>query len=255
MLTLPFNEIHLWFTFPHKVSDLHLLSRYRQLLSSDEQQRWQRFRFQQHQHQYLMTRALVRTTLSRYLDDPPENWQFSTNQYGKPSITPARDLFFNLSNTETLIVCALSRQPNIGVDVETQQHRSHPVDIAQRFFSPHEVDELLKGPISSQRQRFFQYWTLKESYIKAKGMGLSQPLEQFSFSINLDKKRLKLSFDEKLKEVSSHWDYWLLDINAQHYGAICIYNPQQTVYQLKAKGVVPLETETQFDYTLLAMSE
>ncbi len=254
MITLANDEIHLWFTFPSEITDNTLLNNYQQLLTEEEHQRWQRFHFKKHQHQYLMTRALVRTSLSHYINITPKDWQFSKNEFGKPAISPHKNLFFNLSNTETLIVCAISRQSDIGIDVETWQHKSNILEIAQRFFSDQEVRELLSCPQSQQRQRFFQYWTLKESYIKACGMGLSQPLEQFSFSINQLQKKLTLSFHQPLKGNPNHWQCWLLQVTTEHYAAVSIFNPQAINYKLQVRQVIPLKKEVKFDYNLLATS-
>ena len=97
MLSIPTDEIHLWFTFPENITN-ELLLNYQQFLADEERERWQRFHFEKHQHQYLITRALVRTTLSRYANIKPKDWQFSKNQYGKPAIkNPQQALFFNLS--------------------------------------------------------------------------------------------------------------------------------------------------------------
>ncbi len=253
MIELFEDEIHLWFTFPKKITDVALLSKYQQFLAVDERERWQRFHFDRHKHQYLVTRALVRTTLSQYADAKPENWTFSKNQYGKPAIKePESGLFFNLSNTETLIVCAVSRQDNLGIDVENVQHQSSTVAIARRFFSAQEVDELLGVAEKRQRRRFFQYWTLKESFIKAKGMGLYLPLEHFSFSIDENDKFLRLAFDDSLQDEAAHWQCWLLQVTENHYAAVCIFNPQKIAYKLKARQVIPLQDEDEFDYTLLA---
>ncbi|NOQ35021.1 MAG: 4'-phosphopantetheinyl transferase superfamily protein [Methylococcaceae bacterium] len=255
MLTLPPDEIHLWFTFPNKITDKNLLLNYQQFLADEERERWQRFHFEKHQHQYLITRALVRTTLSRYADVNPKEWQFSKNKYGKPAIkNPSSELCFNLSNTETLIVCAVSKQQDMGVDVESMQHKSSTVEIAQRFFAKQEVEELLSVPKAKQRQRFFQYWTLKEAYIKAKGMGLYLPLEQFAFSINESNKSLSLSFDERLQDEAKDWQYWLLQVTDSHYAAVCIYNPKKIVYKLRGKHVIPLQDGDGFNLTLIASS-
>lgn len=254
MIKLPDNEIHLWFTFPHHITDKHLLTCYQQFLAGKEHQRWQQFHFEKHQHQYLITRALVRTTLSRYANTEPKLWQFSKNKQGKPAISPPQKLFFNLSNTETLIVCAVSRQRNIGIDVESLHHKANIINIAKRFFSRQEIDALLACPKLQQRSRFFQYWTLKESYIKACGKGLSLSLKQFSFSINQSKKVLTLNFDKSLQDNPKHWQCWLLQVSGEHYAALCIFNPQSIHYQLCAKQVIPLNIEMNFNYRLLAIS-
>ncbi|MCK4493622.1 MAG: 4'-phosphopantetheinyl transferase superfamily protein [Methylococcales bacterium] len=250
MLTLLDNEIHLWCVNPQKThSTLH---DYQSLLNTEEKIRWQRFKFKKHQQQYLITRALVRTTLSKYAQTNAKDWSFSKNDYGKPAIYPPKNLYFNLSHTENLIVCAVSRQKNIGVDVETITHKSSIIEIAQRFFSPSETHALLRESNFMQKQHFFQYWTLKEAYIKAKGMGLSLPLEQFSFDINHDKKKLTLSFESPAPDNAKHWSCWLFDVGKPHYLSVCVYNPHSINYQLTAKHIIPFQKATNFDYTLLA---
>ncbi|MCK5897787.1 MAG: 4'-phosphopantetheinyl transferase superfamily protein [Methylococcales bacterium] len=250
MQILPDNEIHLWCVETQKISST--LDDYKSLLNTEENIRWQRFKFEKHRHQYLATRALVRTTLSKYVPIKAQDWQFLKNDYGKPAISPPQNLFFNLSHTENLIVCAVSRQKNIGVDIETINHKSSITEIAQRFFSPAETKALLHESNSVQKQRFFQYWTLKEAYIKAKGMGLSLPLEQFSFDIDHDKKKLSLTFKSSTAGNSKHWSCWLLDVGKPHYLSVCVYNPKSINYQLITKNVIPLQQAINFDYTLLA---
>ena len=249
---LPDDEIHLWAVCPQKITDTALLGHYQWLLNDEERMRWQRFRFKKHQHQYLVTRALVRTTLSRYANTSPEDWQFSKNKYGKPQIVPDQNLYFNLSHTDSLIVCAVARVKNIGVDVETLAHRSSLLELAERFFSTKESTALALEAPSYQKARFFQYWTLKEAYIKAKGLGLSQSLAQFSFEINESLQKLSLSFDAELNENSKHWSCWLLNVDTLHYLSLCLYNPQKINYTLRTKYTIPFAEENVTDYPLIA---
>ena len=107
---------------------------------------------------------------------------------------PLPPVRFNLSHTDGLAVCAVVLKHDIGVDVEHRQRRVVSENIARRFFSPSEVREFESLPERMQQDRFFQYWTLKESYIKARGMGLSIPLEKFSFHL-LKNKPIRISFD------------------------------------------------------------
>jgi 4'-phosphopantetheinyl transferase len=249
---LPENEIHLWLVCPQKIRQQSLLKHYRSLLNAEERVRWQRFKFEKHQHQYLVTRALVRTTLSRYAPIMPKEWAFSNNKYGKPEISPPQNLFFNLSHTHSLIVCAIVREKNIGVDVETIEHKTSLLEIAQRFFSTQEFTRLSAESGIQQKQRFFQYWTLKEAYIKAKGLGLSQPLNQFSFEINPQSQQLTLSFDPQLSENFRHWSCWLLQMETQHFLSLCLYNPQPINYKLRLNYITPFLEEKSLDYTLIA---
>jgi 4'-phosphopantetheinyl transferase len=130
--------------------------------------------------------TLVRTTLSRYSEIPPGEWRFVKNAYGKPSIDPDLDsspLRFSLAHTRGLAVVAVTEGADVGVDVERTDHRVDAARLGSRFFSPEEAAALQEMPPDRLRERFFLYWTLKESYIKARGLGLSLPLASFSFRL------------------------------------------------------------------------
>jgi 4'-phosphopantetheinyl transferase len=257
MQTLPYKiptlelkprEIHLYFAFPDEIQDVDLLSAYKQLMTPDEQAQQQRFHFAKHRHQYLITRALVRTTLSRYADIEPHQWRFSKNDYGRPEIVPQKGippLRFNLSHTDSLIVCAVVLKQDIGVDVENMERKGAMVDIADRFFSQNEVKDLYALPENEKRARFFDYWTLKESYIKARGMGLSLPLDQFSFHIDKNKP-LAISFEPRLQDDPDKWQLWLLKVSQYHKVALSVCRDINMDYQLVMKKVVPLMGEQAF---------
>ncbi len=159
---------------------------YRQLTTPDENERMARFVFERDRWQFLITRALVRTMLSRYATVAPADWRFITNEYGRPEVLdrPAgvADLRFNLSHTDGLIACAVTVGREVGVDVE-RITRAVTHDIPGRFFAPREVADLRALPEHDQPRVFFDYWTLKEAYIKARGMGLSLPLSDFAFCL------------------------------------------------------------------------
>jgi len=215
------NEIHLYFSYPEQVSDPALLHRYESLLSADERARMARFHFSRNRHQYLVTRALVRTSLSAYCPVDPGAWRFSTNRYGKPEISHpdiTLPLRFNLSHTQGLTVCAITRDYAIGVDVEdpqrsTQSGFSHLTS----YFSAREVEDLCNLPADQQQQRFFDYWTLKESYIKARGEGLAIPLSKFSFLFT-GNKLTEFRVEPDLQDNADCWQFWRIAM-ADQYGA------------------------------------
>jgi 4'-phosphopantetheinyl transferase len=247
-LQLNQNILHLWLAFPDEIQDNELLSAYKQLMSEEERVQQQRFHFAKHRHQYLITRALVRTTLSRYAERAPGEWEFEKNQYGRPEIKDSEGLpplRFNLSHTDGLILCGVVLQQDIGVDVEDIERKGAPLEIADRFFSAQEVQDLYQVPETEKRSRFFNYWTLKESYIKARGMGLSLPLEQFSFHIAHDEK-LRISFAPQLQDDPSQWQFWLLQATQHHQAAISLRRDESVAYQLSLKKVVPLKEEQAF---------
>jgi 4'-phosphopantetheinyl transferase len=257
-LKLNQNEIHLWLAFPDEIQDIALLSAYDKLMSEEERTHQQRFHFAKHQHQYLITRALVRTTLSRYTDVDPSHWQFDKNQYGRPEIHHSDGLpplRFNLSHTDGLIICGVVLKQDIGVDVEDTERKGAPLEIADRFFSAQEVHDLNQVPDSEKRERFFNYWTLKESYIKARGMGLSLPLEQFTFLMSRTEiqshQPLRISFAPQLHDVPNQWQFWLLQATQRHQVAISLRRDEEVAYQLSLKKVVPLREEQSFSCSVL----
>ena len=221
-VTLNPYEVHLWSAVPDEIQDNKLLTFYSQLMTSSERDQYQRFHFAKHRHQYLITRALVRTTLSRYADVAPEQWRFSKNAYGRPEIvypTTIPPLRFNLSHTDGLIICGVVLQQDLGVDVENLNRSRITPKIAEGFFSTQEIKDLFSIPAPDRLARFFDYWVLKESYIKAVGMGLSLSLKQFTFHLN---ESIRISFHSSWHDDPNNWQFWLLQLTAQHRIAISV---------------------------------
>ncbi len=236
------GTIHLYLACPDEINDPLLLSQYQSLLNAEESARWQRFHFAEHKHQYLVTRALIRSSLSLYVEKHPRNWRFSANRYGRPEIIKEHNepsLRFNISHTDGLIMCGIVLDADIGVDVENLQRNNATLEIAERFFSGREIDALYKTAAGERKQRFFDFWTLKEAYIKARGMGLSLPLDQFSFDIDQDQSA-RISFDASLQDNPDYWHFWRFKLSANHIAAVAIKSETNLQYQLTVNKVVPL---------------
>lgn len=218
------GQVHLWLAYLDEITDARLLAEYRLLLSEEEQRRQFRFHFERDRHRYLVTRAMQRTVLSRYADIAPSTWRFTVNDYGRPSIAAehvgARGIEFNLSHTDGLVVMGVTRERAIGVDVENVRTRKADIEIADRYFAPDEVLALHMLPDEKQKQRFFEYWTLKESYIKARGMGLSIPLERFAFHLE-DPEQIHLTIDPGLHDYAERWWFWQFRVDHDHLTALC----------------------------------
>jgi 4'-phosphopantetheinyl transferase len=158
-------------------------------LTPSERQHHQKLKTPKLQHEYLAARALCRITLSRYTRVDPADWKFTTGLNGKPKIAgPAgfASLRFNLTHTEGLIICLISRAGEVGIDAE---ETSREVDISQvtkHFFSKIERASLEQFPPERRAIRFFEQWVLKEAYLKGKGQGLMR--EPNRFTIEMDAK-------------------------------------------------------------------
>lgn len=198
------------------------LARCEALLSEDEIAHSQRLRFPQHQREYILSHALLRTTLSHYASVAPPQWRFLRNAFGKPRLidTPgAESLRFNLSHTQGLSVCAIGRDHDLGVDVEFHANPEAMLGVADEYFSPREIADLQSRPKAEWGEVFFRYWTLKESYIKARGEGLSIPLDSFSLSFVEDGGIRLLDSDNA---ADSAWQFQAFQASPLHSVALAL---------------------------------
>lgn len=216
LLPLAPDEVHVWYLRTTDATEPDIIGRFLELLDAEERRRHGRFLFDEHRHLYLTAHGLVRTTLSRYLDVPPQDWRFAFNNYGRPEIANSLagpPLRFNLSHTRGMAVCAVSWERDLGVDVEDVERKNLTVAIADRYFSPHEVRDLHARPPDQQHRGFFDYWTLKEAYIKARGMGLSLPLDKFSYRLQQvelpleERPEVEIGFDPEIGDDPASWRF------------------------------------------------
>jgi 4'-phosphopantetheinyl transferase len=183
-LTLDLGEIHVWrVSLAQTESCLQSLQ---QTLSTDERTKADRFRFPKDRSQFIVSRGALRAILSRYLNISSHILRFDYNPYGKPSLIVAQGgntLRFNLSHSRGMALIAITKNRDIGVDIEGINPNFSCLEIAEKFFSPLENSVLRSLPEHLQATAFFTCWTRKEAYIKAVGKGLSIPLNQFDVSL------------------------------------------------------------------------
>jgi 4'-phosphopantetheinyl transferase len=230
---------------------------YRTLLTDYEKDGEYRFHFERDRRRYLTTRVLIRTVLSRYSATPPTAWRFHANRYGRPEIAndgdAERSLSFNVSHTSDVILMAVTRDNVVGVDIESVNRAPEALDIAERFFSSDEVEALRALPAPLQYDRFFELWTLKEAYIKARGMGLSIPLDSFSFDLREDA-TIGFSVRARAGDTTAGWRFWQLRPFPGHVAAVCITKRCGPRQQLWLRKIVPLDSDTVHPWTLLRQS-
>src|SRR5207248_2074371 len=251
-------EIHVWLAFYEEITEERLHSAYRELLSTAEKEQEPRFYFAKDRRRYLVTRALVRTVLSRYLAVDPRAWSFSENAYGRPRAANAEaraaSLTFNISHTHSLIVLGVSKGRELGVDVENVRAREVSIDIAGHYFAAAEVEALNRVPPHRQQFRFFEYWTFKESYIKARGMGLSLPLDKFSFHY-ADDRAVEISIHPELADEARRWQFWQLRPSPEYLVAVCAERLGENPPRVVVRRTVPMLGETALDLDFSRASE
>ena len=149
-----------------------------ELLSSDERERANRFHFPRHKRRFVVARAMMRLILGRYLNARPYQLEFTYNAYGKPGIAHPSGLEFNISHSGELAILAVGQKHSLGIDLEFFSARPY-AGIGKQLFSSLERDTLANLPAMLTPLAFFHIWAQKEAFIKASGLGLHYPTEQF----------------------------------------------------------------------------
>ncbi|HUT18859.1 MAG TPA: 4'-phosphopantetheinyl transferase superfamily protein [Anaerolineae bacterium] len=157
-----------------------------QTLSADERERADRFRFETDRMRFIVGRGTLRSILGRYLNTEPGRVQLCYGPHGKPHLREESNqatIRFNLAHSHQLAIYAFARTREVGIDLEYIRPVPRLQQIAASVFSARE-NALLSGlPASQQQEAFYLCWTCKEAYVKAKGLGLEHPLEQFDVSL------------------------------------------------------------------------
>ena len=210
-MELPDDAVHIWVVNQADLDASALERLALDWLQVAEQKRYQRLIFDHHRRQLLLGKWLTRTCLSEYVDREPAAWEIQTTAHGKPELVSKqldRPLCFNLSHSGDCMVLAVCRHPQLGVDLENASRERRVGKIADRFFAPTEVNALLALPEARQLERFYDLWTLKEAYIKARGLGLAIALDSFAFSFkegNISLSEYQMPSGEQLP-----WQIWQL---------------------------------------------
>lgn len=258
LIQLTSDEIHVWLTFCEAISDERLLAAYRELLNALEKQEESRFHFVRDRHRYLLTRALVRTVLSRYVPIDPKDWVFSTDAGGRPHIVNSQAiesrLSFNVSHTQGLIVVGVAKGRSLGVDVENLAARDISIDFANHYFAPQEVVAIRAVCRDLQQYRLFEYWTFKESYTKARGVGISLPLNLISFRF-ADDYSVELVIDREFGDDSTHWQFWQLRPSSEHLLAVCAERLDAQPTRLLVRETTPTISERILPLEIVRASE
>jgi 4'-phosphopantetheinyl transferase len=233
---LPEDEVHLWRTTLDVVAPG--FAKLWQLLSHDERERADRFRFEVDRQRTVIGRGYLRLLLGTILDVPAKELQFEYNEFGKPCLISSQELplRFNVSHSGDVILIAITKGREVGVDVEKIRTDFDPDTVAASCFSANEykIWAALVGP--ARYEAFFACWTRKEAYLKARGGGLSLSLDQFdvSFLPNEEPRLLETRPDPA---EAGRWRIQALDISSNFAAALAA---QGSTWKLKCRNSHPL---------------
>jgi len=204
------DEIHIWqvstIVSPDEIVE------YKNVLSENELAKVTFFEFKQVQNSFVISQGALRMLLSGYLEIPAKSVKLGRRSKGKPYSIDNPTLFFNMSHSGKLVVIAFSLKGELGIDVEQIRPLPDLDDMIARNFTPREIKFINAQP-DEKINRFFRFWTIKESYLKAIGEGMRLSPDNLEFAIENDQIRqvsIKGFFDQedwKFKEFSSSTDY------------------------------------------------
>ena len=232
---VPADKVVVWWLEVERV-DAAAWPRLEALLDDSERERARRFHFDRDRLSYVAAHALGRGLLSAWAGGDPSSWRFAVGPHGKPEVVspfgePRPRL--NLSHTRGLAAAVLTEDHDVGIDVEWLDRKPASADLARRFFAPAECDQLAAVPPALINETFLSFWTLKESYIKAIGKGLSQPLESFAFTLA----PLAIHFEAGLIDDPAGWLFQRFRPTPSHLMALALRHPQPRQVVVEASAM------------------
>jgi 4'-phosphopantetheinyl transferase len=191
-----------------------LAARWMTALPDAERTRYERFKHERSAHEFLVGRLLVRQWLAALTGHRPNDWQFVEGFRGRPEIAgPVTSLRFNLAHSGGVVACIVTDNRDAGVDVEDLGRRLVEPDLWHRYCAPSEVADIEAQPAEARHHRFLTYWTLKEAYLKAIGLGIGVHLADIAFHLSAGDPTIH--FHDSLAGTSTDWAFGMTQVSEQ----------------------------------------
>jgi len=217
---MPTQHVTIWCIDPARIKSTTCIETLKTWLSATETERMKRFHHAKHQHTFLISHALKRVALANVLGQAPNELEFGLGSHGRPFLMGAaqHSLQFNLSHTDGLVAMAVSLNAYVGLDVESLTRKIPETAFAARFFTPSEHDDILAHEHTPNSHRLLEYWTLKEAYIKAEGLGISIGLDTFYF--DLSQTQPHIQYTPEARSPSHPWQFMQIKPTPSHLMAL-----------------------------------
>lgn len=201
------------------------------LLDAEERARMDRYRFEIHRHRFALRHAALRTILSDYLRCEARDVVFEYSSHGKPELAQSADiagqaLRFNLSDSEDLALIGVTMNAALGVDVERIRTVAERDAIAQSHFSAREREQYADTPSELRDRAFFNCWTRKEAWLKARGEGLIGDLGAFDVSLGVTARLEGVRGDD---DATRRWRLYSRSIPPDFVAAVAVERMQNTL--------------------------
>ena len=205
------HDVHVWMF--HLNTTPPGIKRFYPVLSTDEKERSERFVHFMHRKRFIASHGFMRHVLSQYVSSSPENIEFGKGDNGKPFIKSANSLniHFNMSHSNHFAMLAVSRNMEVGMDVEYMDRKNQWQKLIKRFFTEPEQQAIFSLPADQQQQAFFQVWTRKEAHMKVTGHGLHLVPTQFTVTVPPTPAQL-LAENDQPDSYISQWTMYDLEL-------------------------------------------
>lgn len=229
-LAITAGDVHLWAFESGRGSAgaAALRDRCAGLLDDAERKRAARFLFEEHQHDYIVFHAVLRSVLGRYLGVPPPSLRFSVAPEGKPAID---GLDFNLSHSADRALLAVTAGEAVGADLELERDDLDALALADRYFYGAELEAVraaARGGATEGRRSFFRHWVAKEAVLKGVGVGLGFPLDRFGVHFARGGGSARIVSLDPVR-VAPDWCIRMLEVGAGCPGAVALRSEVFTV--------------------------
>lgn len=222
------GEIHTWLI---DASCTVNLTEFRSVLTSVESEKACYLKTEEAQNSYISSQGSLRFLLSKYLNIPPETIRLGRHAKGKPFSEDQPNLRFNLSNSANLVAIAFTYDSEIGIDIEQIRPLPDLEEMIQSNFSTNEI-KIIQSKPEETLKRFFRFWTLKESYLKAIGEGMRIEPQNIEFTLN---KYVATLLSVRGLPEQEDWNFKNLTFSTDYAATLCHQNtnPTLTYFQLK----------------------
>lgn len=212
------DDVRAWFATTAVVDDPARRARALDWLNDAERARFARFRHDVDRHMFLLGRVMARSVVGRLTGLPPAEWPWREGPHGRPEIAREdTDLQFNIAHSAGVVVVAAAHGREVGVDVEDLERAATDLEIVARYCAPAEVTDITASGPEGWRTRFLHYWTLKEAYLKARGLGISVPLAEIEFALT-DPPCVR--FLGSLAGTDTRWAFHIDRVSPRHLAAV-----------------------------------
>jgi 4'-phosphopantetheinyl transferase len=221
-IELPHGEVHIWRACLDAVEPSPAILE--KSLSPDERARAGRFHFDRDKRRFVTGRGLLRAIVGRYLRVEPSQLFFFYGRHGKPRLTPASNgglLHFNVSHSDELAVYAVTRDGEVGIDVEHIRPLVEAEDMADHVFSTREMTKWRAVPSRQRTRAFFNCWTRKEALLKAAGGSIADSLKKIEVSFAPNEPATVLTLGDDPEE-NTAWCVRDIDFGRGYIGAIAV---------------------------------